>query len=125
MSPRTLAATAATALLALSLLGCATTSTDTATDTGSDSDTSSDSTESGSGAFVTLSGTGDYAVPADMPIGGYQIVGEPASQPDGCTWTIFDANGEVLATDQGVYVFITDVSARFTTDGCGEWEQFE
>ena len=28
-------------------------------------------------------------------------------------------------TDQGVYVFITDVSARFTTDGCGEWEQFE
>ncbi|MCC6856271.1 MAG: hypothetical protein IT189_09450 [Microbacteriaceae bacterium] len=122
MRPRTLAATATTALLALSLLGCAPT---TSTDTGSDSDSSPDSTESGSGTFVTLSGTGDYSVPADMPIGGYQIVGEPASQPDGCTWTIFDANGEVLATDQGVYVFITDVSARFTTDGCGEWEQFE
>lgn len=125
MRPRTLATTAATALLALSLLGCAptTATTDTGTDSGTDS--GSESTDADSGSLVTLSGTGDYAVPADMPIGGYQILGEPASQPDGCTWTIFDSNGEVLATDQGVYVFITDVTARFTTDGCGEWEQFE
>ena len=76
---------------------------------------------------VTVSGTGSYAIGTDIPYGGFQLQGEPASQPDGCTWSIVDEDGVALAENQGSYAFITDVpeAVTFITDGCPDWEQFE
>lgn len=122
----------AVALLAFALAGCAPaadTSTDTSTDTdsGSDSsDTTDESTETETGGFagVTLSGSGQYSVPDQAPIGGYELDGAD-TQPDGCTWSLQDADGAVQFENQGIVVFITEVNASFTTAGCPDWVQFE
>jgi len=83
--------------------------------------------QTGGGELVVLSGTGSYAIPADIPYGGYQLHGEPDEQPVGCTWAILDADGQASFADQGSYVFITDIpeAVTFETDGCPDWEQFE
>jgi hypothetical protein len=123
MRTRSLAAVAATALLALALVGCA---SETDTDEEPPAAVPGQTTEQGDlPSLVTLPGDGTYLVPDQAPYGSYQIVGEPDSQPDGCTWTLFDSNGAELASDNGVYVFIEDTVAKFTTTGCGEWEQYE
>ena len=104
-----------------------------AADTGSD-DTSSESeddasTDDGDDGFsgVTVSGTGSYAIPDQLPYGGYQLAGEADEQPAGCTWAILDADGAATFENQGQYVFITDIpeAVTFQTDGCPNWEQFE
>ena len=121
MRTRTLAAAAAV-LLALTLAGCATEPT-TVDDTPA---IPGQTTEQGDlPSLITLPGDGTYLVPDQAPYGSYQITGEPDSQPDGCTWSLFDANGSVLAADNGSYVFLEDTVAKFTTAGCGEWEQYE
>lgn len=96
----------------------------TAEDTG---DEVEDAGDDGSGEFVVVAGTGRYAVGTDIPFGGYQLSGEPASQPDGCTWSIQDADGAVAFENQGSYAFLTDIpeGSVFVTDGCPDWEQFE
>lgn len=75
----------------------------------------------------TVSGTGEYKIGTDVPYGGYQLKGEPTSQPDGCTWSIKDADGTAIFENQGSYAFLTDVpeNVTFVTNGCPEWEQFE
>ena len=87
----------------------------------------SEAEDDAAGDFVVISGTGRYAVGTDIPFGGYQISGEPASQPDGCTWSIEDADGVVAFENQGSYAFLTDIpeGVFFVTDGCPDWEQFE
>lgn len=87
----------------------------------------SEADDDSSGDFVVIAGTGRYAVGTDIPFGGYQISGEPASQPDGCTWSIEDADGVVAFENQGSYAFLTDIpeGSVFVTNGCPEWEQFE
>ncbi len=94
----------------------------TTTDDGATTDGGDDSGFSG----VTVSGTGTYAIPDQIPYGGYQLVGDPGVLPDGCTWSISGSDG-VVAESQGAYVFITDIDEAdtFTTDGCPDWEQFE
>ena len=93
-------------------------------DTGDDAETEEDD-----GGFigVTLPGTGSYAIGTDIPYGGFQLLGEPSSQPDGCTWSIVDEDGAVFVENHGPYVFITDIpeAVTFITDGCPDWEQFE
>jgi len=117
-------AIAAAALLALTLAGCAP-AADTSTDTGStdSGDTSTDDT-GGAGDLITLSGSGDYTVGVTAPIGGYELK-DVDSQPDGCTWALEDADGNVQFENQGTTVFITDVNAFFQTSGCPDWVQFE
>ncbi len=101
---------------------------DGGTDSGTDSstDSGSDSGE-GSSSFVVLPGTGQYSIPDQMPFGGYQLKGEPDAQPEGCTWSIQDADGVVAFENQGIYAFITDIpeGTVFVTSGCPDWEQFE
>lgn len=94
---------------------------------GTGGDTSGDSGGSGGAALVTLPGTGSYAIGSEAPFGGYQLTGEPAEQPDGCTWSIVDADGAVTFENQGSYAFLTDVeeAVTFVTSGCPDWEQFE
>lgn len=128
---------AAVLLLTLALAGCETgagttsdapassgsdTSTDTDSSTGSD-----DASDDASAGYITLSGTGTYTIPDQMPFGGYQLQGEPDSQPAGCTWSIQDASGGHTFENQGSYVFITDIpeAVTFVTEGCPDWEQFE
>jgi len=124
-------AIAATALLAIALTGCATgPATDTGTDTGTESgDTTEESTETETGGFVgvTLPGTGDYVVPDQAPIGGYELPDYQDGLPDGCTWMTYLDNGDVFGDGEtnGQFVFITDVHVRFVTDGCPDWVQFE
>lgn len=123
MRTRSLAALAATALLALTLAGCATepTTVDEAPPA-----IPGQTTEQGDlPSLVTLPGDGTYLVPDQAPYGSYQIVGEPDTQPEGCAWTLFDASGAELASDNGIYVFLEDTVAKFTTSGCGQWEQYE
>jgi hypothetical protein len=76
---------------------------------------------------LTVPGTGTFAIGTEVPFGGYQLQGEPDSQPDGCSWQILDEDGKVSFENQGVYVFLTDVpeAVTFVTDGCPDWEQFE
>lgn len=95
-------------------------------DSGSTSGDGGDSS-SGDSDFVVLSGTGTYMIPDEIPYGGYQLLGEPAAQPDGCTWSIRDADGGISFENTGPYVFITDITeaVTFVTDGCPDWEQFE
>lgn len=117
-----------TLLLAGGLAGCAPTapvdSGDTGTDDSSETETESETdTDDGGFAGVTVPGTGDYTLPDDMPIGGYEFADEE-SQPDGCTWTIY-VGDSVLSENTGSLVFITDVTTRFVTDGCPDWVQFE
>ncbi|CAN5228398.1 hypothetical protein BH11ACT5_BH11ACT5_15750 [soil metagenome] len=119
---------AAAALLALTLAGCAP-AADTSTDTSSGDDTSTDSgdittDDGGSGDLITLSGSGDYTVGVTAPIGGYELK-DVDSQPDGCTWALEDADGNIQFENQGTTVFITDVNAFFQTSGCPDWVQFE
>ncbi len=92
-----------------------------------DAEATDDGTDGGDFAGVTLPGTGSYAIGTDIPYGGFQLKGEPASQPDGCTWSIVDEDGAAAFENQGSYVFITDIpeAVTFITDGCPEWEQFE
>ena len=124
-----LVAASAASLLLLGLAGCTPAATDTpdadppATDS-SEETTDDTSTDSG---FVTLPGTGSYAIGTEAPFGGYQLVGEPDAVPAGCTWSIVDADGAVAFADQGLYVFLTDIpeAVTFITDGCPDWEQFE
>lgn len=123
-------ALAAAALLALTLAGCTGggSSTDTGSDTGTDTgdttegDASTDDTSDGT--LITLSGSGDYTVGVTAPIGGYELKGLD-EQPDGCTWALEDADGNIQFHDQGTTVFITDVNAYFQTSGCPDWVQFE
>ena len=122
MRAQTLSTIAGTAILAFLLVGCAPT-VDTPTDS-SAGDTTSEETET-EGAMLVLPGTGEYQTGDTIPIGGYQLTGEPAEQPDGCTWTLYADNGDVAAENQGSYVFITDVTGKFVTNGCPDWEQFE
>lgn len=120
----------ATAALLLLLSACA--PAEPAESTGTDSSTEQ---SGGDGATteddpgfdgVVLPGTGSYAIGVDMPYGGYELDGTD-SQPDGCTWSIQDADGVVSFADQGPFVFITDVpeSVTFVTVGCPDWVQFE
>ena len=99
-------------------------SSETTDDTGTD-DTGSDDSDSDDEGFagVTVSGTGDYTLPDDMPIGGYEFA-DADTQPDGCTWSIY-VGDSVLAENNGGLVFVTDVTTRFVTEGCPDWVQFE
>jgi len=111
------------------LAGCAPVDSSTG-DTGSDSGdtTTEESADDGASAdFVTVSGTGTYAIGVDIPLGGFQLQGEPDAQPEGCTWAILDADGGVTFENQGQYVFLTDIpeAVTFETAGCPDWEQFE
>jgi hypothetical protein len=83
--------------------------------------------QGGSFSGVTLPGTGRYAIGTEAPFGSYQLKGEPDSQPEGCTWSIEDADGGATFADQGSYVFITDIkeAVTFVTNGCPDWEQYE
>lgn len=123
MSSRPIRSAAVGVLVGLALVGCAATTppADGSGDAGG-SDTGATSTD-----FVTVSGTGRYEVGVDIPYGGYQLHGEPAEQPAGCTWQILDADGGVSFENQGSYAFLTDVPeiVTFETDGCPDWEQFE
>jgi hypothetical protein len=76
---------------------------------------------------AVLPGTGSYVIGTDAPYGGYQLHGEPDSQPSGCTWSIQDGDGIAVVEDQGMYAFLTDVPeyVTFVTEGCPDWEQFE
>jgi len=114
-----------TLLLAGGLAGCAPTgeSTDTGVDDSSESTDDTSTDDEGGFEGVTVPGTGDYTLPDDMPIGGYEFANEE-SQPDGCTWTIY-VGDSVLSENTGSLVFITDVTTRFVTDGCPDWVQFE
>ena len=117
-------------LLAGGLAGCAPTGPADSGDTGvndssetqSETETETDS-DGGGFAGVTVAGTGDYTLPDDMPIGGYEFA-DADTQPDGCTWTIY-VGDSVLAENNGALVFVTDVTTRFVTDGCPDWVQFE
>lgn len=134
-APATLGATVL--LLMLALTGCQTGSgspDDSSTSSGSDTSTDTDSSTGSDDAsddtdadYITLSGTGTYTIPDQMPFGGYQLQGEPDSQPAGCTWSIQDASGGHTFENQGSYVFITDIpeAVTFVTEGCPDWEQFE
>lgn len=77
--------------------------------------------------YIVLPGTGTYAIGTEAPFGGYQLSGQPPSQPAGCTWSIRNADGEASFEDQGSYVFLTDIheAVTFVTEGCPDWEQFE
>jgi len=113
-------------LLGSGLAACAPT-TPTNTDTGvtedGDAGTQDEGGDAGGFEGVTVSGTGDYTLPDDMPIGGYEFADED-SQPDGCTWSIY-VGDSVLSENTGGLVFVTDVTTRFVTDGCPDWVQFE
>lgn len=125
---RTLLSPVAAALLVIALAACAPTTpdTDSGTGTGTESDdTTSEETETETGGMLVLPGTGEYQSGDTMPIGGYQLLGEPDEQPAGCSWSLYAENGDVLAENQGIYVFITDVTGKFVTTGCPDWEQFE
>lgn len=95
--------------------------------TGVDAGDTDQGAAAGASDKVTLAGTGRYTVGADAPYGSYELQGEPDAQPAGCTWSIEDPSGDVLAADQGTFVFLTDVqeAAFFVTSGCPAWEQFE
>lgn len=120
-------------LTALALTACGTgtpppTSPDAAEEPSSAAQTPADGEEDADAASeVTVSGTGVYKIGGDIPYGGFQMHGEPAPVPDGCTWSIQDESGVIVVEDQGAYAFLTDVPeyVTFHTDGCPEWEQFE
>lgn len=117
---------ACVALLAASLAGCAPGAASSGSG-GSDSGSAGDSSGSEGTGAVVVSGTGTYAIGDEVPYGGFQLQGEPAEQPEGCTWAILDADGGVSFHDQGSYVFLTDIpeAVTFETNGCPDWEQFE
>jgi hypothetical protein len=93
----------------------------------SSDDTSTDGSSSSDGDYVVVSGTGIYTIGVDIPLGGFQLSGEPDAQPEGCTWAILDADGAATFENQGQYVFLTDIpeAVTFETSGCPDWEQFE
>ncbi len=115
--------------LAAGLSACTTTAPDdsTGTDTGTTEETTEETAEEPSGDFVVVPGTGSYVIGVDIPLGGFQVMGEPVEQPAGCTWAILDGDGNAIFENQGVYVFLTDIpeAVTFQTDGCPDWEQFE
>lgn len=120
-------------LTALALSACGTgtpqpTSPNDAKEPSSAAQTPADGEEDADAAAeVTVSGTGVYKIGEEIPYGGFQMRGEPAPVPDGCTWSIQDESGLVVVENQGAYAFLTDVPeyVTFHTDGCPEWEQFE
>jgi hypothetical protein len=126
------------ALIILALIGCTPAADEsTGTDDSGSSDSTEDSgtddagtddaaTDDGGFAGVTLAGTGDYTVPDQAPIGGYELPEFQDGLPDGCTWTTYeDENVLGNGVDNGQFVFLTDVTTRFVTDGCPDWVQFE
>ncbi len=98
-----------------------------AADTSSAQDDATDSPDGASGTFIVLPGTGRYAIGTEAPYGGYQLHGEPDSQPAGCTWSIQDEDGVAVFENQGQYAFLTDIkeAVTFVSDGCPDWEQFQ
>jgi hypothetical protein len=119
-----------TLVLSLGLVAALAACTPSAPSSGGDGDAGdggSGSGDGGSSSFVVLAGSGSYAIGTEAPYGGYQLKGEPDEQPDGCTWSILDADGGTTFTNEGPYVFITDIkeAVTFVTDGCPDWEQFE
>ncbi|QEO08835.1 hypothetical protein [Protaetiibacter larvae] len=96
------------------------------TDDGATTDDGDERTSDDSFSGATIPGTGSYAIPDQIPFGGYQLEGDPGVLPDGCTWSITGDSGTV-AENNGAYVFITDIpeASTFTTNGCPDWEQFE
>jgi hypothetical protein len=121
---KTLTGLAAAALLAFTLTACApagetTTPPDTDAETEQETDTETDEFQG-----VTLPGTGEYEVPADAPIGGYELPENQDALPEGCSWTIY-VGDDVLAESHGPFLFLTDVTTKFVTDGCPDWVQFE
>ena len=131
---RSLAAGTIVLGLAVGLAACPTTTPDdtTGTDTGTSDESTEGSTDEGteeeaSGDFVVVPGTGTYVIGVDIPLGGFQVKGEPVEQSAGCTWAILDGDGNAIYENQGVYVFLTDIpeAVTFQTDGCPDWEQFE
>ncbi len=117
---------AAGTALALGLAGC-TPSAPAAPDEalGSSDDTGAVEEDSGSFVGVVLPGTGTYAVPAEAPIGGYELPNNQDAQPEGCTWRLLDDDGTVMFENNGPFVFLTDVTPIFETTGCPDWVQFE
>lgn len=124
-----LARLALSAALILGVGGCTPTAGEPDSGTGGSDDSATSETDSatGSGDMVVLAGTGTYAIGVDIPYGGFQLAGEPSEQPEGCTWSIVDAEGVASFENQGPYVFITDIpeAVTFVTSGCPDWEQFE
>jgi hypothetical protein len=122
-----------TAICIFTLTGglAACSSTDTPAKSGSSGSGNSDSgTASKSGDTapdVVLAGTGRYSIGTEAPLGGYQLTGEPDKQPNGCTWSIQDADGAAIFENQGSYAFLTDIreAVTFVTDGCPDWRKFE
>ena len=123
--PRLLAAAALLALAGCGGTPAAESPPAPAVDAPADAPADSGSDDAGSG-FVVLPGTGTYAIGADAPFGGYQLVGEPDALPGGCTWSIEDETGAIYENN-GLYVFLTDIpeAVTFVTNGCPDWEQFE
>ena len=126
-----IAGLAAAALLTFALAGCSGgTATDTSTTDGS-SDSSPSDTKTGDaytddtsdGTLVTLAGSGDYTVGVTAPVGEYELKGNPDKQPDGCTWALEDADGNIQSQDTGATLTITDVNKYFQTSGCPDWVQ--
>jgi len=120
--------TLAAAILAISLAGCAPASApiDSSSDEGDTVDSSEESTDDGaSGDFVTLSGTGTYAVPEDAPIGSYELPDNQDALPAGCTYEFFDKSGTSFGPPSGPFIFLTDATATFTTEGCPDWVQYQ
>ena len=133
-SARTALAAASTTLLLLAALaGCApeASSDAPATDAGAGTTTDESTEESAEEpsddlGMVTLPGTGTYAIGTEAPYGGYELAGV-LEQPEGCTWSIVDEDGEPAFADQGSVVFLTDIveAVTFITTGCPDWQQFE
>lgn len=124
-----LARLAVGAAVILGVAACAPTTSEPDAGTGSTDESAQTETDTGEAAsdMVVLPGTGTYVIGVDIPYGGFQLMGEPAEQPAGCTWAILDADGAASFENQGSYVFITDIAeaVTFVTDGCPDWEQFE
>ena len=124
-----LAGLAAAALITLALAGCAPAADTSTGDTGSDTTPSDTKTgdaytdDTSDGTLVTLAGSGDYTVGVTAPVGEYELKGNPDKQPDGCTWALEDADGNIQSQDTGATLTITDVNKYFQTSGCPDWVQ--
>jgi len=121
---------AAAALITLALSGCTPTASDTSTaDSGSDTTPSATKTgdaytdDTTDGTLVTLAGSGDYTVGVTAPEGQYELKGKPDKQPDGCTWALEDADGNIQSQDQGSTLTITSENKFFQSSGCPDWVQ--
>ena len=50
-------------------------------------------------ALVTLAGSGHYTIGVTAPLGMYELK-DSDEQPDGCTWALEDADGNIQFQDQ-------------------------